>query len=98
MSEINSLSLTAGAAAVSVVLTGFGTFCPPITDVLDDVTGHTRDKVDFGQRAGMVTALSVGVVLSAATRSLSPFIWSIAIGLGITFAYELAFKKDNDNA
>lgn len=98
MSEINSLTLTAGTAAVSVVLAGFGTFCPSITHVLEDVTGETRDKVDFGQQAGMISAVSVGLVLSAATRSIAPFLWSVAVGLGITFVYEQAFKKGNVNA
>lgn len=98
MSEINSLTLTAGTAAVSAVLAGFGTFCPPITHVLDDVTGETRDKLDFGQQAGMVSAVSIGLVLSAATRSIAPFLWSVAVGLGITYAFELAFKRGNVNA
>lgn len=99
MAELSALELTAGAAVMSAGISIFAAFNPDISKVFNDLTGGCRDEVDFGQQVSAITSVAVGAVLSIATRSVIPLMWSIGIAFGVSFIYEMAYRhglEDND--
>ncbi|ARK07710.1 hypothetical protein Toil_gp27 [Rhodococcus phage Toil] len=93
MAELSSLELTAATAVVSTAVAVFSTMCPPMQDVLGSQSDTTRKMVSFGQNAGAVATVSVGLVLSWITRSPMPAVFGIGISMLVMFAYEYAFRR-----
>lgn len=93
MREVTSLELTAGTAVVSTALSVFVAFMPSILDVLHD-PGSTdmRRAVSFGQDTGTVSTLTVGILLTALTRSPLPLVFAVGVSALMWLAYEYAYR------